>query len=49
MEVITSGNHIWQKREILPLLDTEGRLLRPENYPARRARQGAAGVEQAQR
>jgi 2',3'-cyclic-nucleotide 2'-phosphodiesterase len=31
--VITSGNHIWQKREILPALDFDGRILRPENYP----------------
>jgi metallophosphoesterase (TIGR00282 family) len=34
VDVITSGNHIWQKREILPLLDSEARLLRPENYPS---------------
>jgi metallophosphoesterase (TIGR00282 family) len=33
VDVITSGNHIWQKREILPLLEDEARLLRPENYP----------------
>jgi calcineurin-like phosphoesterase len=33
VEVITSGNHIWQRREILPLLDGDGRILRPENYP----------------
>jgi hypothetical protein len=33
VDVITSGNHIWQKREILPCLESEGRLLRPENYP----------------
>lgn len=33
VHVVTSGNHIWQKREILPLLDSEDRLLRPENYP----------------
>lgn len=31
--VITSGNHIWQKREILPALESDGRILRPENYP----------------
>ena len=31
-DVITSGNHIWQKREILELLDSEDRLLRPANY-----------------
>jgi metallophosphoesterase (TIGR00282 family) len=33
VDVITSGNHIWQRREILPLLDSDGRILRPENYP----------------
>ena len=29
----SSGNHIWDKREGLPLLDREPRLLRPANYP----------------
>ncbi len=33
VHVITSGNHIWQKREIFPLLQTSDTLLRPENYP----------------
>ncbi len=33
VQVITSGNHIWQQREILPVLDSDDRLLRPENYP----------------
>jgi len=33
VDVITSGNHVWDKREILPLLDKEPRLLRPANYP----------------
>jgi len=30
---ITSGNHIWKKKEIIPFLDQEPRLLRPANYP----------------
>jgi metallophosphoesterase (TIGR00282 family) len=34
VHVITSGNHIWQRREIWPMLDTRAELLRPENYPA---------------
>ncbi len=29
----TSGNHIWDKKEGLPLLDRDERLLRPANYP----------------
>ncbi len=33
IDVITSGNHIWQKKEILPMLKMHDRLLRPENYP----------------
>lgn len=34
--VLTSGNHIWDKKEILPYLrdHLDGRLLRPANYPA---------------
>ena len=32
--VITSGDHIWDQKEIFPFLDTEPRLLRPINYPA---------------
>ncbi len=33
VHVVTSGNHIWQKKEILPILDEDQRLLRPANYP----------------
>ncbi|MCK5199751.1 MAG: YmdB family metallophosphoesterase, partial [Spirochaetales bacterium] len=33
-DVITSGNHIWQKREIYPLLDSDEPILRPANYPS---------------
>ncbi|ABA89588.1 2',3'-cyclic nucleotide 2'-phosphodiesterase [Syntrophotalea carbinolica DSM 2380] len=33
IDVLTSGNHIWDKREIYDYLDCESRLLRPGNYP----------------
>jgi len=33
-DVVTSGNHIWEKREFWPVLDTEKRVLRPMNYPS---------------
>ncbi|TFG60361.1 MAG: TIGR00282 family metallophosphoesterase [Spirochaetales bacterium] len=33
VDVITSGNHIWQKREILPLMESGAKILRPNNYP----------------
>lgn len=33
VDVITSGNHIWDKKEIYTYLDGTNRLLRPLNYP----------------
>jgi len=33
-DVITSGNHIWEKREFWHVLETEKQILRPANYPA---------------
>src|SRR6185312_3696526 len=33
VSVITSGDHIWDQKEILSFIDTEPRLLRPLNYP----------------
>ena len=33
IDVLTSGNHIWDKREALDLIQDEPRLLRPHNYP----------------
>ncbi len=32
-DVLTSGNHIWDKKEALPYIEEEKRLLRPANYP----------------
>src|SRR5689334_8001296 len=32
VDVITSGNHIWDKREIYSYLETSDRVLRPLNY-----------------
>jgi metallophosphoesterase (TIGR00282 family) len=34
IHVMTSGNHIYDKKEILPVLDDMPDLLRPANYPA---------------
>lgn len=33
VDVITSGNHIWAQREIIPTLDSRPAILRPLNYP----------------
>lgn len=33
VDVLTSGNHIWAQKEIIPFLDGDEPLLRPLNYP----------------
>jgi metallophosphoesterase (TIGR00282 family) len=33
VQVLTSGNHIWKKKEIFPYLNEHSFLLRPANYP----------------
>ncbi|MDR1917360.1 MAG: TIGR00282 family metallophosphoesterase [Synergistaceae bacterium] len=33
VDIMTSGNHIWDKKEFVPVLDRESRMLRPANYP----------------
>ncbi len=34
VDVMTSGNHVWDKKEALDYIGTEPRLLRPANFPA---------------
>ena len=45
VDVMTTGNHIWQQREILPRLDSDDRLLRPHNYPPSVPGKGVCVVE----
>lgn len=33
IDVMTSGNHIYDKREVVPYIEEQTRLLRPANYP----------------
>jgi metallophosphoesterase (TIGR00282 family) len=33
-DVVTSGNHVWEKREFWPVMEAEKRILRPLNYSA---------------
>ncbi len=33
VDVITTGNHVWDQREIMNYIDSDPRLLRPINYP----------------
>ena len=52
-QVLTSGNHIWDKKEIFETLKRDKRLLRPHNYPPGQPGRGygifetAAGAEVA--
>jgi len=32
-DVITTGNHVWDNREIIPYIENTPALIRPENYP----------------
>ena len=34
IDCLTTGNHVWDKKEVVDLFDREPRLLRPANYPA---------------
>ena len=43
--VITTGDHIWDQKEIIPYLDTEPRLLRPLNYPGSTPGNGSIVLE----
>jgi hypothetical protein len=46
VDLLTSGNHIWAKREIVPYLAGPGaRLLRPANYPPGSPGRGHAVIE----
>jgi metallophosphoesterase (TIGR00282 family) len=47
IDVLTSGNHIWKHKEIVPYLEDTDRLLRPANYPPDTPGQGLAIVETA--
>ena len=33
VHVITTGNHVWDKKEFIPQISKEDRVLRPLNYP----------------
>ncbi len=45
VHVITSGNHIWNKQKIFPILNTNPYLLRPLNYPPGTVGRGSCTYE----
>jgi metallophosphoesterase (TIGR00282 family) len=40
IDIITTGNHIWDKKEIFEFIEQQDRLLRPANYPVGTMGQG---------
>jgi metallophosphoesterase (TIGR00282 family) len=47
VQVMTSGNHIWDKKEVLDYIPREPRLIRPANFPAGAPGAGAYLAETA--
>ena len=45
VDVLTSGNHIWDKKEVLDYIGGEPRLIRPANYPPGTPGRGATVAE----
>lgn len=47
VSVVTTGDHIWDQKEIFSFIDTEPRLLRPVNYPPGAPGNGSIVLETA--
>lgn len=45
-DVLTTGNHVWHHERVAQLLDSEPRVLRPDNYPKGVPGSGTLSVEQ---
>jgi metallophosphoesterase (TIGR00282 family) len=45
VDVITTGNHVWDRREIIPYIAEDRRLMRPANFPPGTPGIGAAVYE----
>ena len=43
--VVTTGDHVWDQKDIVSYIDTEPRLLRPINYPDKTPGQGSVILE----
>jgi len=44
-DVITTGNHVWKKKEVYDYMEGEGRIVRPANYPPGVPGRGSVLVE----
>lgn len=45
VDLLTSGDHIWKKKEILEIIDKTRRILRPANYPESTPGVGSCAME----
>ncbi len=45
VDVITSGDHLWDQKEVVELLRNEPRFLRPMNYPVGTVGQGSVVIQ----
>ena len=46
-DVVSTGNHIWEKRDFWPILDANPAVLRPGNYPGSLPGKGLAVIQKA--
>lgn len=44
-DAVTTGNHIWDQREIIPHIERDHKLLRPLNYPENTPGRGSTVIE----
>jgi metallophosphoesterase (TIGR00282 family) len=47
VDAVTSGNHVWEKRDFWPIMGANDRMLRPANYPGESPGRGWLSVEKA--
>jgi len=47
-DVVTTGNHVWDRKDFIPCLNRSERVLRPFNYPPSNAGHGSVVVESRQ-
>jgi len=45
VDCITTGDHVWRQKEIVPRLETDNRILRPANYPQSASGKGFALID----
>ena len=45
VDCLTTGNHVWDQRDLLTYIETDPRLLRPGNFPSGTPGRGGSGYE----